>query len=194
MPFLHTGSMPLKLDGSFSPNALQREFTEIGNWSTQTAGNGLVFVHHDQTLAIAVTTDLTEEGRHLPASRLDFTPTNALTFDHQLQGKFIQVNSVSTAPFLQNIQIATLLYSRLADHGFVVVSDTTQFETAQGLWKKLAKLPGYRVLVADVDNGYFRDINGEAITYNGSNIADADIWSSGSDFNGQYRVLILTRR
>jgi hypothetical protein len=192
MPYLHHGAMPIKLDGSYSREALQRTFTPLST-HTINGKEAFVLIHTQELFVVVVTADLTEEGRYLPIMQLDFKDTHELKFDHTLPGVVLQVNSVAVSQRFQSHGIASVVYTELVDHGYAIVSDNTQFETAQGLWKKLSGIAGYRVVVADVDNGYFRDSNGVVIQYDGNNIPDADIWSQGSDYTGQYRVLILSR-
>lgn len=81
----------------------------------------------------------------------------------------------------------------LFDTDYTVVSDVTQFDPAKALWKKLAGGSHYKMFVADIDHGIFKDSAGNDIVYNGANISDSEIWTGGSDFAGNYRVLILTK-
>jgi hypothetical protein len=83
------------------------------------------------------------------------------------------------------------VYKMLVDSGFTLLSDESQYDPAQALWKKLGSDKNYTVYVADTDHGLFKDQDGTPVEYNGRNIPDSDIWTQGSDFNGQYRILIL---
>jgi len=83
------------------------------------------------------------------------------------------------------------VYKTIADAGYVIISDDTQFDPGAALWKKLASDPHYTIIVADIDHGPFKDEDGKVIKYNGTNIADNEIWSQGSDFSGAHRVFVL---
>jgi hypothetical protein len=123
---------------------------------------------------------------------MDFKTRPRLEFPNNFQ-KLLQVNKVAVDSTHGARGIASNIYKLLVSLGYTIVSDDTQFEPAQSLWKRIAADHGVKVYVADVEHGLFKDDNGAPILYNGANIPDQDIWTSGSEYNGQYRVLILTR-
>ena len=77
--------------------------------------------------------------------------------------------------------------------GYTIVSDDTQYEPAQALWRRLAADPNTKVYIADKDRGILTDNNGDPIVYTGSNIPDQDIWTGNDEYSGRRLVLILTR-
>jgi hypothetical protein len=191
MPYLHPGAMSreIVLDGSYSIDAIKREFSSklgrVGNTDV------LIDTHRVRVIGVPTQPKLTEVGRVLPDFVLLFKTAHLLKFPNTLHN-VIQVDRVATHPVKSESGVATGVYKLLVDSGYTLVSDITQYETAQGLWKKLARDRSYKVYVADVDHGMFRDTSGTPIVYDGVNILDDDIWSHGSNYDGQYRVLILT--
>ena len=181
--------MPRKiLDGSINTNAINREFSLIC-----TVGDIRVMIDRSNTLVIGLGSDKARpDGRVLPAFRLIFKQKHELNFTHNLQ-KVVQVDKVAIRSALGNSGIMSGVYRLLADLGFALVSDNTQFEPAQAMWIKLANDPNYVVRVADVDHGFFKDRGGNAIVYDGKRLLDDQVWTSGSNFDGQYRLLILTK-
>jgi len=190
-PYLHPGEMSRKmLDGSYSINTIQREFSRqlgtIGDMHVliDTHGAVLIGLHPDDKPTL--------EGRVLPAFSLRFKRSHLIRFPNQFRN-LVQIDTVAIDPFRGNKGVASAIYKMIVDAGYTLVSDVTQYDTAKALWKKIAGDPSYKMYVADVDNGMFKDADGQPIVYNGSNISDAEIWSQGSDYDGQYRVLILTK-
>ncbi len=190
MPYLHPGGMPIdkKLDGSYSAAALKRDFIVVGN-----VDDVAIVLHNTNRFAIGIDPDqTTSEGRFLPTFKLDFKQTPVPPAHLNLPAETtLQVNSVVTAKHNQNRAIASTVYKTIVDAGYTIISDNTQFDPGAALWKKLASDPHYNVIVADVDHGPFKDEDGKAIKYDGTNIADSEIWSQGSDFSGTYRVFVL---
>ena len=186
-PYLHPGEMSRNvLDRSYSQNTIGTAFRQIGTVSDLTVLMG----NQDRTV-IAVAPNQTNANRIRPTLALLLKTHNELKFKHTFEN-VIQVDKVSIAVGYSRAGIASEVYRLIVSQGYTLVSDSTQFETAQALWKNLAQSGRYPVYVADVDNGVFRGSDGNPIRYNGTNIPDYDIWSSGSDYNGSYRVLILS--
>ncbi len=190
-PYLHPGEMPrVILDGSYSLNTIKREF---GKQLGVVGGmNILIDTHASTVIGIPLNGKLTAAGRVLPTFALKFKHSNLITFKH-LFPNVIQVDVVAVDPFSGNKGVASSIYKKIVDAGYTLVSDVTQYDTAKALWKKIATDTSYKMYVADVDHGLFKDEDGQPIVYDGNNIADDQIWSMGSDFDGQYRVLILTK-
>jgi hypothetical protein len=190
MPYLHQGSMsvPKSFADTFSPHTITRQFTEILK-----IGDITVFLEKDLRRVVGV--NMTAEQ---PRYQLEFLlafkeePTTIAGLNHR---NVIQVDQVYLNKYARERTFSFQVYRRLVDLGFTVMSDSTQFEPAKGLWKKLAAESGanYSVTVADIDHGPFKDINGVVIRYDGNNISDSEIWTTGSDFNGSFRVLIFSK-
>lgn len=187
-PYLHVGEMPRRLlDGGVSISAINREYHQIGE-----VENLPVYMdgHNSHSIVIDPQQSVGPD-RLLQVFRVQFKPNHQLKFTNTFRN-VLQISKVAIDRQYGVRGIASQVYNLLVDNGYTLVSDDTQFEPAQSLWKRLAASGDYPVYVADVEHGLFKDANGLPIVYNGSNIPDSDIWSSGSDFNGQYRVMILS--
>lgn len=194
-PYLHDGELQQGtfLDGSYSRATITREFKKIGEYVVSDTTVS-VFIHKNNTLVVGVDlTKPTEADRLLPVFKLVFKDKSLLNvIPAELRGKsLLQINKVMALPEYRNSEMATTIYMMLANLGYAVISDTAQFETAQGLWKKLALLG--KVLVIDLDYGAIKDQNDKTIFYSGNNIPDSYIWSSDEDFRGQNIVLCLVK-
>lgn len=195
-PYLNQGEMPVPIlhnDGSISVNTLIREFSL--KFTINMADFGIIDFYFDGHNVRLIGLDLTvsNSSRVKPIFSLYFKPKSFA--QSVIDANTIQVNNVYLDRDLRSKQIASQVYFQLAKLGYTIISDTVQFETAQGLWKKLASESvkhGCVVYAADTDYGIFKDADGNKIVYNGTNIKDHEIWTSGSDFDGNYRVLILT--
>ena len=189
MPYLHPGEMTRHiLHHDLSVAAIKRAYKILGH-----IGELTVFI--DDHTSHVVVVDLSNEvrdGRVARLFRLEFKEKSNLNFANTFKN-VVQVDKVAVMPSKGNKEIASTVYKMLVDAGFTVVSDATQFDPAKHLWKKIAHDTNYKMYVADVDRGIFKDTAGDDIVYNGTNISDSEIWTSGSDFNGSYRVLILTK-
>jgi hypothetical protein len=191
-PYLHHGEMSRKmLDGSISVGAYLREYRKIG---TVNDIQILMDVQDTHLVGLKLDKDLSSmdiKHRIIPVFKLIFKVNNMLNFKHDFVN-VIQVDRVAISRSSGNEGIMSSVYKMLVDSGYTIVSDITQFDPARGLWKKLATDTEYKVYVADIEHGIFKDADGQYVVYDGENIPDSDIWSEGSNFDGQYRVLILT--
>lgn len=188
-PYLHPGEMSRKmLDGGISVNAIKRDYKKLGQIQDL-----LVYMdsHSTHVIVIDSSSEVTND-RLEQVFRLQFKSSNLLKFKNNFTN-VVQVDKVTILRKSGTQGIASTVYKMIVDHGFILVSDVTQFDPAKSLWKKLANDPEYTMYVADIDHGIFKDENGQDIIYNGGNIPDSDIWTEGSDFSGEYRVLILTK-
>jgi hypothetical protein len=188
-PYLHRGEMSRKmLDDGISLAAIKREYRKLGE-----VQDLVIYIDHHDSHVISL--DLSAEvknERFQQVFRIQFKESTLLQFENNFKN-CIQIDKVAVLRAAGTQGIATKVYKMLVDHGYTVISDITQFDPARALWKKLATDSEYKVYVADIGYGIFKDQNGKDIVYNGENIADQDIWTEGSDFTGQYRVLILTK-
>ena len=187
-PYLHPGEMSRKmLDGVVSISAIKREYRLMGS-----VDNLSIYISVDNNRVIGINPTENVKDRIAPVFKLIFKSSNPLEFENKFQN-IVQVDSVAITTKAGSFGIMSQVYKMIVDNGFTLVSDITQFDPAKALWKKIADDSEYKVYVADVDHGIFKDYQGHNIIYNGENIRDNDIWTEGSDFAGEYRVLILTK-
>lgn len=190
MPYLHHGEMNRTLlDISYSADTLKREFSKIGKINDIYV---LIAKENSHVIGINESNSSSILSRIQPVFYIAFKNSDLLNFKHELKN-ILQIDKVVINRAKGNIGIISKVYNMLVDSGFTIVSDITQYDPAKSLWKKIARETKYLVYVADVDYGFFRDNDGTIIRYNGFNVPDYDIWSEGSNFDGQYRVLILTK-
>lgn len=110
------------------------------------------------------------------------------------QHKVLQVDSVYTDEDYRGRGISSFVYALLVEKGFIIVSDTSQFDDGKQLWKKIsreAQFNDYVIHIIDDENGFVKDKSGKIISYDSSNIDDAKIWSSGMDFRGEHILLMM---
>lgn len=108
------------------------------------------------------------------------------------KAKILQVDKVAVDPDFEGRGIASYAYSALAEQGYSVLSDVAQFQDGKQLWKRMAAkahLRNYRIFILDSSYGVQKK-DGRPLEYNGSNIDDAEIWSSGEDYS-KYHVLLM---
>jgi hypothetical protein len=104
----------------------------------------------------------------------------------------LQVDKVATVPNYESQGLASIVYNALAEYGFIVISDTIQFDGGKFLWKKLARNDELNVFVYDRETqDVFKDSSGIPINYNGRNIPDNQIWAHSKA--GQIFILIAHR-
>lgn len=193
MPYLNLGSMKLSKQTSYSEGALSRDFSLLSDYQT-TGGTLKVLIHKRTNMVIGVEENQNQQTRHNCVFSLLFKDT--VTFDYDLtkagiHGTVLQVDRVELHDRFQAIGFCSSVYHLLVELGYVIVSDSTQFEPAQAMWKKLAA--SGRVIVFDVDHGPFKDADGKIVEYDGKNISDHDVWTTGSNFDGYHRLLCLTK-
>lgn len=188
-PYLHPGEMSRKmLDSGISINAIKRDYNKLGQIQDL-----IVYMDSHSTHVIVIDSSAeVNNDRFEQVFRLQFKSANLLKFKNNFNN-IVQVDKVAVLRNSGTQGIASAVYKMIVDNGVTLVSDVTQFDPAKALWKKLAEDPEYKMYVADVDHGIFKNQDGVYIVYNGSNISDNDIWTEGSDYNGEYRVLILTK-
>ena len=187
MPYLHPGQMPkpASFTQSYSHKTLSREFVLIGQVFS-------LMIMFSESMGVLIGVEKnTAQSRVEPQFKVTFKENPVI-----LQGvnKPLQIDQIYLSKSLRNQSIAAYCYTLIVDQGFSIVSDVTHFDPAKWLWKKLAKeLRDYTITVWDIDHGPFKDENGQVIRYDGSNIPDHEIWTQGSDFNGSYRVLVMSK-
>lgn len=105
----------------------------------------------------------------------------------------LQVDSVAVLSEFKGSGIASYAYGLLISTGFVVVSDRDQFTDGKELWKKMAReahVQNYKIYLINDTSGFITDDKGNPIIYDGSNIDDSDIWSSGINHSGEHILLL----
>lgn len=196
-PYLHPGEMPREIYdivGDYSVRALVRDFKFL--FSLTEENHRIDFlINKWGTLLIGVLSGWeSSTERVLPVFNLRFCEQLYISKipTEVANSKLLQTDRIVLKKDLRNYQISSKVYRRLTDHGYAIISDNTHYEPARGLWLKLAKHSdsNYRVILCDTDHGVLKDMNGETIYYNGSNYPREQLWTSGSDYSGQYIVLI----
>jgi len=128
---------------------------------------------------------------------IDFKKPMELSIDDEEidfpQDKILQVDGVEIAKKYQRDGLGYLLYLSLINAGFMVISDNLQYLGGQAIWKKIAKFAinnAYKVYISD--NAKLRMKNGNPEVYDGTNIDDAEIWSSYND-SKLYTLLVAKK-
>jgi len=109
----------------------------------------------------------------------------------------LQVDYVETDSDFEGSGLASIVYYKLADLDYVVVSDTSQFDGGEKLWKKLSKEAGFQncqVHIMDDEYGIKKDKKGVPISYSGSNLPHGEIWTYDADLSGEHILLLLIKK
>lgn len=164
------------VDPVYSEATLIRVFDKIGQVN-------LAEFYLSKTKAFAVAVD--------PTSRVMYThlsfkkiPTEKVNLSNVLQ-----VDGVMTGDSIQGLGMTAGLYVSLVKAGFVLVSDAVQFTPGKQLWKRVARDAASEGLKVTL----YRD--GKFITnhYDGVNVPDSEIWSSGDDYTHYHTLLVLSK-
>lgn len=198
-PYLHDGKYTPKnyKESNISDNTLAREFTEL--FTEDILGKSITFYLANGLYQVVGTYKSKKENDSPTNSEiytLDFKKTHTLiNIPADLKGKrILQVTSVFIQPQYRGRGLSSKVYISLAKMGFAVISDTAQFSDGKMLWKKLSKeshLDSYKIYILDDEYGFIKDAQGEVISYDGSNIDDAQIWTKDLDFSGEHILLTL---
>ena len=171
MPFLKLGCMPrTMLDITVSCNDLDKNYHEFGNIDTIK-----LYIDYKTTHVIGL-----DNG--VVVLKLNFKIFNALPIVHNMQD-VIQVTKVAILASYEGKGIISQVYNALVSNGFTTVADSTQFEPAKLLWKKLANTSKHVYVITN---------KGKVMPYTGTNISDNQIWSSGLDQSGYGKMLVMT--
>lgn len=200
---------PVKLDGPapqkpfvanvMSAHALAREYDDLGVFKV--GENELrIFGLKNKPLAVVAGLPIKRASDGANAYSIQFN----LIFKKQhtlvtipsdiVDSKILQVNWVNADHIYANKGLASYVYLLLVKQGWVVISDTAQFDGGEKLWKKLAneaRVNNVQVRIIDDELGYLKDENGDIISYDSLNIPDSAIWSSGADFSKEHVLLML---
>jgi len=114
--------------------------------------------------------------------------------DIELPNSAIQIDGVEIAKKYQRDGIGYYLYLGLILAGYVVISDNLQYLGGKAIWKKIAKKAiqnNYKVYISD-DTELRMNSDGKPEVYNGTNIDDAEIWSSTNN-SKTYTLLVAAK-
>ena len=109
----------------------------------------------------------------------------------------LQVDGASVLTTHQVSGVGTNLYLALAEAGYVVLSDTTQYRGGRKLWEKLisfSQASGCAVYI--IDNGKVIMDDDKPLIYNGTNYSANEIWASkkSSPDGSKRHVLLALKR
>jgi len=199
-PYLHDGKYTqpdMDKDTYHSNDTLTRNYRHL--CTTSSAGVDINFYLQDNIRCVATIKkkkEKTREESNLIVFSLLFK--NVKTIINYPEGikesEVLQVDSVYVRPEFREFGLASFAYMKLVEAGFIVVSDSSQFEDGKRLWKKLSReahFNNYVIHLIDDEEGFLKDKNGEVITYDSSNIDDAKIWTAGIDLNGAHILLMM---
>jgi hypothetical protein len=196
-PYLHYGDMPeniYELPGAISPNALKRDYSHLFSVEVKSMIIDILLDRWNSSI-IGV-----QDGWKNSTNRVN--PLYGLRIQDNIElkripeeirdKKLISFDKHRIASDIRNNSVATIVYRKLVDHGYAIISDRTHFEPAKGLWVKIAKNSdeNHRVILVDIDYGVLKDYDGNTLYYNGSNYPEEQLWTTGSDFTGYNLVLV----
>lgn len=105
----------------------------------------------------------------------------------------LQIELAEVVSNRQNRGWGMYLYTSLAEAGYVIISDNTQYLGGHALWKRIARetMQGrYHVYVLKHGEPVLDD-SGQPKVYDGTNIDDSELWSTNSD--QKYTLFALKR-
>lgn len=131
---------------------------------------------------------------------VEFKASLDLSWVHEINvesANVLQVDGASVLSAFHGGSIATSLYFALAEAGYVVLSDTTQYRGGRKLWEKLisfSQASGCAVYI--IDNGKVIMDEDKPLIYNGSNYSATEIWASkkSSPDGSKRHVLLALKR
>jgi hypothetical protein len=200
-PYLHDGEYEapegMEKETFYSDGSLQRMFSPLGKEVFENVA--ISFFIMDTLKVVGVIKkkkEKTNEQSNLIVFSLRFKNTKTIMHypDGIDQHKVLQVDSVYVKKDFRGLGISSFVYALLVEKGFIIVSDTSQFDDGKQLWKKIsreAQFNDYVIHIIDDENGFVKDKSGKIISYDSSNIDDAKIWSSGMDFRGEHILLMM---
>lgn len=160
---------------SYSKNTLNTQFTKLGDYNDYE-----FYLQNTHWRAVVL-----HEGRFVAELMFKDRPTEKVDLP-----KILQVNSVKMDKKYRSVGAITELYISLVKHGYVILSDATQFTDGKMLWKRIAResdASGLRVRI------YSKEKLGDK-QYDGSNIPDSEIWSTGEDYSHFHTLLVLSKK
>ena len=199
MPFQHHGTMKRELTGKnfISRNTLSRNYKFLGMVEAKIEFVELHILDDERTHVIGTIPAIAPNGdeSNTTVFSLEFKQVSTPNkIPKNLDAsKIIQVDKVLIDKKYEGYGIASFVYSRLAEIGFIILSDSSQFTDGRKLWEKMAKnahLNSYKIFVLDDEYGFIEK-DGEPISYDGTNINADVIWSSGEDYSKYHTLLVM---
>lgn len=179
---------PIDPDGTMSISAINRNYDIFDEVSIPGLATIALYMLKNKSCIIGVDARSLKNERPTIIFRLDLNPGFKFRFDGF--SNTMQIQDIAIDDKYESYGVAKAVYTRLASRGYTVVSDNTQHEPAVGLWKSLAQKPSAKVYIVNIFRGPIIE-NGVPLRYNGTNIPDDQIWSSGGNYNGLDIVLAL---
>jgi len=178
---------PVDPDGTISISAIERSYSVFdAGIIIPGLATIILFISNNKNYIIGIDNRELDKDRAKVMFRLDLnTKFKIPGFSNP-----IQIDEIVIDEKYESYGVAKAVYTRLANIGYSVVSDNTQHEPAVGLWKSLAKNPNTTVYVVDVHRGPLMS-DDKMISYDGENIRDNQIWTTGGNYNGLEIVLVL---
>lgn len=188
MPDFINKEMPVVMSGTmrfYSEDTVNRDFDIIGKvkindeefWS---------ILKKDKSFAVIGVLSVRKEDQKVGLSligKLEFKNKPDLSYDEVIftPKNVLQVDVVEVYSKEKSNGFGYNLYLSLVEHGYVLISDHTQYVGGRKLWEKLAKFSGNKFDVYVIDNGnVILDESGKPLKYDGKNIADEKIWKAPS--------------
>jgi hypothetical protein len=178
-------------------SALERRYSPVAHSHTDDGNPYAVFIRKDLTTAfIGIPGERKSDNEVgiVVLGTVEFRPPNLSgrkLIDLTEHKHVLQVALAHVIPQYQDQNWGLKLYASLASAGYIVISDNTQYLGGQALWKRIAKetlSDSYQVYI--IDDGDVRlDTNGAPVTYDGSNISDAELWAE--DTKHKYTLFML---
>lgn len=186
--------IPVVKGGYTSVAQLTREFDLIGTYKFKLA---TVFLYQGKTAKWMIRGYIDAPDYDMAGDKeYKYVVFSLICYkQHDLPFNALHVKKVKVAEEYQGYGIAMYAYMSLVKLGYVVVSDNAHYDGGHYLWKKLAEkahLGNYKVMIYNTRTKEFMtDEQGNVIKYDGHNIDESMIWSTGNDMSGLNIVLTL---
>ena len=200
MPYLIKGEYPapkyIEEDTFISSQSLEREYTKLVSKAIDGVNVDFWYLKKGTSVIGVIEKKKDKVDSNLIIFSLRFKLKNTIkNAPSELKGKIgLQVDGVFTQQDFRSRSLASIVYYSLVKKGYVIISDTGQFDGGQGLWKKLAKdsvHADYKVYVLHDSGEFIKTDAGDKKEYNGSNIPDNEIWSQGQELYGDNILLVM---
>lgn len=185
----------------YSEDTIKREFDIIGTGKLANE-TFWVILKKDRSFAVIGILGKRKEDSKIGIQilgKIDFKENPDFSFNKliHVNNNVLQVDSVEI--YDNKFQgLGFNLYQSLVEHGYIIVSDHTQYRGGRKLWEKISKLSNakkYSVYV--VNNGKVTlDVNDKPLRYDGTNLADDKIWAASTNKIADSRryVLLLMKK
>lgn len=187
---------------SYSIEAVERSFEVIKKLKISKNIFWVAIKKNKEIAVLGVLSTRAEDSKPIlkVVAEVEFKSTLDLSWGREFDVDAKHVLQVDGASVLTSHQVSGIgsnLYFALAEAGFVVLSDTTQYRGGRKLWEKLiafSKASACAVYI--IDNGKVVMDNDKPLIYNGSNYSADDIWAtkkSSPDGSKRHVLLALKR-